>query len=75
MALVGPNGTGKTTLLRIISGELAAEGNVTASGSVALMPQFIGRVRDDSTVRDLLLGVAPTPLRDAGRAVDAAEAD
>ena len=73
-ALVGPNGTGKTTLMRIISGELTDhEGQVTASGSVALMPQFIGRVRDDSTVRDLLLGVAPPALRDAGRAVDAAE--
>lgn len=73
MALVGPNGTGKTTLLRIISGELAAEGNVTASGSVALMPQFIGRVRDESTVRDLLVRSAPPRIRAAAEAVDAAE--
>ncbi|WP_462418990.1 ABC-F family ATP-binding cassette domain-containing protein [Kytococcus sp. Marseille-QA3725] len=73
VALVGPNGTGKTTLLRIISGGLSAEGNVVSSGSVALMPQFIGRVRDDSTVRDLLVRSSPPGIRTAAEAVDAAE--
>ena len=57
-ALIGPNGTGKTTLLRIITGELAADdGVVTRTGGLGVMPQFIGSVRDDSTVRDLLLAV------------------
>lgn len=74
MALIGPNGTGKTTLSRIIAGELApSDGSVTRSGGLGVMSQFIGSVRDDSTVRDLLISVAPQKVRDAARAVDAAE--
>ena len=56
IALIGPNGTGKTTLTRIIAGDLAAdEGAVTRSGGLGVMRQFVGQLRDDSTVRDLLL--------------------
>lgn len=73
-ALIGPNGTGKTTLLRIIAGDIKADGGaITSSGSIGVMRQFIGQVRDESTVRDLLLGVAPKAIREAGLAVDAAE--
>src|SRR6478609_7041901 len=73
-ALIGPNGTGKTTLLRIASGALAPdEGTALCSGSLAVMPQFIGSVRDDSTVRDLLLSVSPGAVRDAAAAIDEAE--
>ncbi|AJT43146.1 ABC-F family ATP-binding cassette domain-containing protein [Psychromicrobium lacuslunae] len=73
-ALIGPNGTGKTTLLRIVAGDLKADaGAITLSGSLGVMRQFIGQVRDESTVRDLLLSVAPTAIRAAGEAVDAAE--
>ena len=73
-ALIGPNGTGKTTLLRIADGTLAPdEGAVTGSGTRAVMPQFIGSVRDDSTVRDLLLSVSPGPVRQAAAAIDASE--
>jgi ATPase subunit of ABC transporter with duplicated ATPase domains len=73
-ALVGPNGAGKTTLLRLLTGEIAPhEGTVTVSGSLGVMPQFIGSVRDDRTVRDLLVTVAPPRIRDAARAVDRAE--
>ncbi len=73
-ALVGPNGAGKTTLLRLISGEiLPAAGTVTISGSLGVMPQFVGSVRDDRSVRDLLVSVAPPRIRDAARAVDEAE--
>ncbi|NNG36822.1 ATP-binding cassette domain-containing protein [Nakamurella aerolata] len=74
MALIGPNGTGKTTLSRIISGELApSDGSVTRSGGLGVMSQFIGSVRDDSTVRDLLISVAPQKIQQAAYAVDAAE--
>ena len=74
VALIGPNGTGKTTLLRIISGELPAEdGSVSTSGRLAVMSQFIGKLRDAQTVRDLLASVAPERVRTAVRALDAAE--
>src|SRR5882757_9129101 len=74
VALVGPNGAGKTTLLRLLSGELQPhEGTVTVSGGLGVMAQFVGSVRDERTVRDLLLSVAPTRIRDAAAAVDVAE--
>ncbi|GAA1353190.1 ATP-binding cassette domain-containing protein [Catellatospora bangladeshensis] len=74
VALVGANGVGKTTLLRILSGELApAAGGVRVQGGLGVMPQFVGSVRDSSTVRDLLLAASPKPLRDAARELDAAE--
>ncbi|MFJ3900492.1 ABC-F family ATP-binding cassette domain-containing protein [Streptomyces sp. NPDC090025] len=74
VALVGANGAGKTTLLRMISGELQPHGGtVTVSGGLGVMPQFVGSVRDESTVRDLLVSVAPGRIREAAKAVDAAE--
>ncbi|KAA2261149.1 ABC-F family ATP-binding cassette domain-containing protein [Solihabitans fulvus] len=74
VALVGANGAGKTTLLRLLAGELTpALGSVSVQGGLGVMPQFVGSVRDDRTVRDLLLSVAPAPLRDAAAELDAVE--
>ncbi|MFF0423027.1 ABC-F family ATP-binding cassette domain-containing protein [Streptomyces sp. NPDC004520] len=74
VALVGANGAGKTTLLRMIAGELQPHGGtVTVSGGLGVMPQFVGSVRDESTVRDLLVSVAQPRIREAARAVDEAE--
>ena len=74
IALIGPNGTGKTTLTRIISGDLVAdEGAVTRSGGLGVMRQFVGQLRDDTTVRDLLLTVAPAKVRKAAAEVDGTE--
>jgi len=75
IALVGPNGTGKTTLTRIARADLAAhEGTVAITGSLGVMTQFIGSVRDDSTVADLLLSVASPALRKLAARVAETEA-
>ncbi len=74
VALVGANGAGKTTLLRLIAGELQPHGgSVSVSGGLGVMPQFVGSVRDERTVRDLLVSVAPPGIRAAAREVDEAE--
>lgn len=74
VALIGPNGTGKTTLTRIIAGDLEPhEGAVTRSGGLGVMRQFIGKVRDDTTVRDLLVSVAPERIRAAAAEIDRTE--
>jgi energy-coupling factor transporter ATP-binding protein EcfA2 len=46
---------------------------VTRSGGLGVMRQFIGSVRDDSTVRDLLLSVAPDKIRAAAAEIDRTE--
>ncbi len=52
--LVGRNGGGKSTLLRLIAGELAASaGSVCASGEVAWLPQHLP-LETARTVADLL---------------------
>ncbi|QDP95577.1 ABC-F family ATP-binding cassette domain-containing protein [Microlunatus elymi] len=74
IALVGPNGAGKTTLLRIISGDLEpSSGGISRSGGLGVMRQFIGSIRDSSTVRDLLLSLAPPRLQHAAAEVDRLE--
>ncbi|HSN06985.1 MAG TPA: ATP-binding cassette domain-containing protein, partial [Candidatus Angelobacter sp.] len=74
VALVGANGAGKTTLLRLVAGDLdPQEGSIVRSGGLGVMRQFVGQVRDESTVRDLLVSVAPPRVRAAAAALDAAE--
>ena len=73
-ALVGANGAGKTTLLRVVAGDLTpTSGTVARSGGLGVMRQFIGSVRDATTVREFLLGLAPPALRAAGEELEAAE--
>ncbi|MFF0060134.1 ABC-F family ATP-binding cassette domain-containing protein [Streptomyces sp. NPDC005279] len=74
VALVGANGAGKTTLLRLMAGELQPHGGtVSVSGGLGVMRQFVGSVRDERTVRDLLVSVAQPRIREAAFEVDAAE--
>jgi len=73
-ALVGANGAGKTTMLRLISGDLAPqEGAVSRSGGLGVMRQFIGSVRDSTTVQQFLVGLAPQEAKQAWNAVEATE--
>jgi ATPase subunit of ABC transporter with duplicated ATPase domains len=73
-ALVGPNGAGKTTLIRMAAGDLTPQsGSVSSSGGIGVMRQFIGGIRDDSTVRDLLLSIASRRVQEAAARLDAAE--
>lgn len=73
-AIVGANGVGKSTILRILSGEIEADGGEFAiGGSMLYMTQDVGMSRPDDTLREMLIEVAPAPLRDAGRALIAAE--
>ncbi len=74
VGLVGVNGVGKSTLLRILAGELiATEGEATHGGSLAYMAQDVGVDGGARTVRDLLLSLAPGSLRKAGERVAALE--
>jgi ATPase subunit of ABC transporter with duplicated ATPase domains len=88
-ALVGPNGAGKTTLIRLVAGDVAPQaGTVSFSGGLGIMRQFVGGIRvtegaagrtdagsitGRSSVRDLLISVAPPRLREAADGLDAAE--
>src|SRR5690606_39431601 len=63
-ALGGPNGVGKSTLLRIVTGDVAPHGgSVARTGGLGVMRQDVGRIDDDGTGRDLLGERAPTAAR------------
>jgi ATPase subunit of ABC transporter with duplicated ATPase domains len=70
--LVGANGTGKSTLLEVVAGELApTAGSVSARGLVRYLPQQI-TLRTEDTVADLL-GVRER--LDALRSIESGDAD
>ncbi len=73
-ALVGANGAGKTTLLRLIAGDEPIQaGTISRSGGLGVMRQFIGSVRDATTVQDFLVQLCAPALRDAWAALEASE--
>lgn len=55
VALLGPNGCGKTTLLRLLIGALApSDGRIAVNGRIAFVPQLF-QVAFDFTVLDMVL--------------------
>ena len=73
-ALVGANGVGKSTILRILSGVLEADsGAFAVGGTVLTMTQDVGMANPDDSLREMLIEVAPAQLRDAGRTLVVAE--
>lgn len=73
-ALIGDNGVGKTTLLRVLAGELEPDdGAVSVTGAVRYMPQEVGFGDGQLSVRQLLGTFAPAPLDQLSRRISAAE--
>ncbi|UQX87926.1 ATP-binding cassette domain-containing protein [Jatrophihabitans telluris] len=73
-ALVGANGAGKTTLLRLIAGDLVPQtGAVAKTGGLGVMRQFIGSVRDSTTVQDFLVQLSAPAIVTAWAELTAAE--
>jgi ATPase subunit of ABC transporter with duplicated ATPase domains len=74
VGLVGANGVGKTTLMRVLAGRLPATDGEVDVGPFSYMAQDVGVGAEETvTVRGLLLQAAPGRLRDAGERMDAAE--
>ena len=77
-ALIGANGVGKSTLLRMITGELRpSEGTVTVDGRLGVMRQLVGTADRSpgapTTVRQLLVSASEPQLRAAADALERAE--
>jgi ATPase subunit of ABC transporter with duplicated ATPase domains len=73
-ALVGANGIGKTTLLKVIAGvEPANGGAINVDGRLGAMHQFVARPEDPTSVREFLLSFAERPVAEAGERLRAAE--
>jgi len=71
-ALIGANGVGKSTLLRVIAGEDDEYiGTVRVEGTLLYMRQFVASA--DTTVRQLLRGLLTLSMRHAGDELTAAE--
>ena len=72
--IVGANGAGKSTILRILSGELEPDaGDLAVEGTLLSMTQDVGMSRPQDTLREMLLQVAPGQLQKAGLAMITAE--
>jgi ATPase subunit of ABC transporter with duplicated ATPase domains len=73
-ALVGANGVGKTTLLRVLAGEEPASSGVRRiEGRALFMRQLVGSISDETSVREFLLGLAPDRVQHAAAELAAAE--
>jgi ATPase subunit of ABC transporter with duplicated ATPase domains len=77
-ALIGANGVGKSTLVRLIAGELTATaGTITIDGRLGVMRQLVGiadgTATGPTTARDLLVSLAAPDLQASAGRLAAAE--
>jgi ATPase subunit of ABC transporter with duplicated ATPase domains len=73
-AMVGANGIGKTTLLRLIGGLVSPKsGVVNVVGRLGLMRQFIGSDAKPTTIGDFLLAYADPSVAEAAKRLAKAE--
>lgn len=73
-ALIGANGTGKTTLLRILTGDLAPDaGTVAHGGGLGVIRQLVGMREGLRPIQSLALSLAPPNLREVADRYDRAE--
>jgi ATPase subunit of ABC transporter with duplicated ATPase domains len=64
VALIGANGTGKTTLLRIVAGDLQPDaGTVAHAGGLGVMRQLVGMREGERPLGDLAAELGPPRLR------------
>lgn len=73
-AIIGANGVGKSTILRILEGEIKPdEGEFAVGGTCLSMSQDVGMGNPNDTLREMLIEVALPELRIVGRELVAAE--
>jgi ATPase subunit of ABC transporter with duplicated ATPase domains len=76
VGLPGANGVGKSTLLRVLTGDLPAdEGEISIGGVAGYMPRDVGVAGDPRTVRELLVALAPAAVRMARERMIESEAE
>jgi len=76
VALVGENGVGKSTLLRLMAESdpgMRHEGTIRVDGDVIYMPQMVTTIVPNGTVRDLFLALSPPPVQRAAEVLATAE--
>ena len=74
VALIGANGTGKTTLMRMVAGDTVPdEGAIARSGGLGVMRQLVGMRDSERTLAELALSLAPVEVREFGERLAVAE--